>query len=334
LQRADLATLRQVPGVLDVAACDSMPLQGAVWSAGLRRTQEQQQATTQAALYYGDEHMLPTLGLRLVAGRNFTAAEIGHHTVRSTEASPVAIVTRSVADALFPGGDALGKTIYLDVRPSTIVGIVDRLQTPTIAEWGSSWAYHSILLPVRLDGSTASYALRTRPGDEPGVMKAARDALFAANPMREMPDTWGVQSMREIRGKAYRGDRGTVMLLATVCLILLGVTAAGIVGLTSFWVGQRQRQIGIRRALGARRIDILRYFQAENLLMASVGVVLGALFALGLNLWLMLHVAAPRIPLIYVLSGAAALLLIGQAAVFVPARRASRLPPIAATRSA
>jgi putative ABC transport system permease protein len=164
-------------------------------------------------------------------------------------------------------------------------------------------------------------------------MHAAREALFALDPMREMPDTWGAQSMREIRGKAYRGDRGTVMLLATVCVILLGVTAAGIVGLTSFWVGQRQRQIGIRRALGARRIDILRYFQAENLLMASVGVVLGALFALGLNLWLMLHVATPRIPMIYVLIGAAALLLIGQAAAFVPARRASRLPPIAATRS-
>lgn len=334
MQRADLDALRRLPDVLDVAASESLPLQGSMWSAGLRTTPEQKQPTGQAALYYGDERLLPTLGLKLVAGRNFTAAEIDHHTIRSPRVAPVVIVTQSVADALFPRGDALGKTIYLDVRPATIVGIVERLQTPTVAAWGNSWAYDSILLPVRLDGPTASYALRVRPGREQAVKRAAREALFALDPMREMPDTWGAQSMREIRGKAYRGDRGTVMLLATVCLILLGVTAAGIVGLTSFWVGQRRRQIGIRRALGARRIDILRYFQAENLLMASVGVVLGALFAFGLNLWLMLHVAAPRIPLIYVLSGAAALLLIGQAAVFVPARRASRLPPIAATRSA
>lgn len=334
MQRADLNVLCRLPDVIDVAASESLPLQGSMWSAGLRTTLEQKQPTGQAALYYGDERLLPTLGLKLVAGRNFTAAEIDHHTIRSPRAAPVVIVTQSVADALFPRGDALGKTIYLDVRPAIIVGIVERLQTPTVAAWGSGWAYDSILLPVRLDGPTASYALRVRPGREQAVMRAAREALFALDPMREMPDTWGAQSMREIRGKAYRGDRGTVMLLATICLILLGVTAAGIVGLTSFWVGQRQRQIGIRRALGARRIDILRYFQAENLLMASVGVVLGALFALGLNLWLMLHVAAPRIPLTYVLSGAAALLLIGQAAVFEPARRASRLPPIAATRSA
>ena len=334
MQRADLDVLRRLPHVIDVAASESLPLQGSMWSAGLRTTPEQKQPAGQAALYYGDERLLPTLGLKLVAGRNFTAAEIDHHTIRSPRAAPVVIVTQSVADTLFPRGDALGKTIYLDVRPATIVGIVERLQTPTVAAWGNSWAYDSMLLPVRLDGPTASYALRVRPGREQAVMRAAREALFALDPMREMPHTWGAQSMREIRGKAYRGDRGTVMLLATVCLILLGVTAAGIVGLTSFWVGQRQRQIGIRRALGARRIDILRYFQAENLLMASVGVLLGALFALGLNLWLMLHVAAPRIPLIYVLGGAAALLLIGQAAVFVPARRASRLPPISATRSA
>ncbi len=334
MQRADLATLRQLPGVLDVAASDSMPLQGSVWSAGLRASRERKQDSTQAALYYGDEHLLTTFGLRLVAGRNFTAAEIGHHSIRDTTASAVVIVTQALADALFPGGHALGSTIYMDMRPSTIVGIVARLQTPTIAEWGNSWAYHSILLPVRLDGATASYALRVQPGQEETVMRAARAALFTLDPVREMPDTWGTQSMREIRHKMYRGDRGTVILLGTVCLILLGVTAAGIVGLTSFWVGQRQRQIGIRRALGARRRDILQYFQLENLFLAGIGVALGVLLALCLNLWLMAQASMPRMPASFLMTGAVALLMIGQASVFVPARRASLVPPVVATRSA
>ena len=333
LQRTDLATLRQLPDVLDVAASDSMPLQGAIWSADLRLKPDQKRGTAHAALYYGDEHMLPTLGLRLIAGRNFTSLEIDHHTVRSTKAPPVVIVTKAVADAMFPNGGALGKTIYLDVRPSTIVGIVEQLQTPTVSAWGSSWAYNSVLLPVRLDGASASYAVRVRPGREQAVMRAARAALFAVNPIREMPDSWGIQTMQQIRSKAYRGDRGTAILLGAVCLILLGVTAAGIVGLTSFWVGQRRKQIGIRRALGARKIDILHYFQIENLLIAGAGVVLGVLLALAINLWLMTHYEMTRMPLPYLLTGVLAMLALGQAAVFVPARRASNVPPVVATRS-
>ncbi len=310
-----------------------MPLTGSLWSAGIRTDLEQKSTITQAALYYGDQHLLSTFGLRLVAGRNFTADEVDHHTIRSTQAAPFAIVTRTLADTLFPHGEALGKTIYLDVRPTTIVGIVERLQTPTVAEWGNDWAYNAVLLPVRLDGATASYALRVPPGSESSVIRAARDALFAVNAMRDMPDTWGAQSMREIRYKAYRGDRGTALLLGIVCVILLGVTAAGIVGLTSFWIGQRRRQIGIRRALGARRIDILNYFQLENLFIASVGVGVGVLLALGLNAWLIARYAMPRMPTPFLVAGVIALLLTGQAAVFVPARRASRVPPLVATRS-
>lgn len=333
MQRADLEALRRLPDVIDVAASDSMPLQGSVWSGDLRLGATQKQASGQAALYYGDEHMLPVLGLRLLAGRNFTAEEVGHHTIRSTEAPPVGIVTRAVAERLFPGADALGRTIFVNRHPITVIGIVARLQTPTLAPWGSNWAYDSILLPVRLDGASASYALRVRPGREQAAMREARTALFQLDPLREMPDSWGAQTMREIRFKAYRGDRGSVIVLGFVCLVLLVVTAAGIIGLTSFWVGQRRRQIGIRRALGARQVDILRYFLGENLVMAATGVVLGAALAIVLNIWLMAHDAAPRLPAGYLLAGACALLLIGQASVYVPALRAARVPPVVATRS-
>ena len=122
------------------------------------------------------------------------------------------------------------------------------------------------------------------------------------------------------------------LLMSVICVILLCVTAAGIVGLTSFWVGQRYRQIGVRRALGARRIDIRRYFQIENLLIAGVGVVAGALFSFGLNEWLMTHYEMARLPAIYVAIGVLAMLALGQAAVLVPARRASDVPPVVATR--
>ena len=163
-------------------------------------------------------------------------------------------------------------------------------------------------------------------------MRAVTPLLYKVDPLRVLDDD-SVKSFSEIRAKAYRADVGMAVLMGVICLILLAVTAAGIVGLTSFWVGQRHRQIGVRRALGARKVDILRYFQVENLLIAGAGVVIGVLLAVGLNLWLMSHYEMTRIPVLYVLTGVLAMLAIGQAAVFVPARRASNVPPVVATRA-
>jgi putative ABC transport system permease protein len=334
MQRTDLATLRALPDVQDVAASTSMPLQGMIYSGNLSRNPQQAGINVMAAYYYGDERLRPTLGVRLIAGRDFTADEILHHGSSSDVASPVVIVSKPVADKLFPRGGALGKTIYQDGKPATIVGIIERLQTPTTQAWGSTWAYNSVLEPVRLDGASASYAVRVRPGREQAVMREARKALLAVNPLRVMPESWGIQSLSQIRAKVYRADQAMALLMGTICVILLGVTAAGIVGLTSFWVGQRHKQIGVRRALGARKADIVRYFQVENLLVAGGGVVLGVALAALLNVWLMAHYAMPRLPPGYVVVGALALLVLGQLAVWVPARRASCVPPVVATRAA
>ncbi|MFZ0869638.1 MAG: FtsX-like permease family protein [Rhodanobacter sp.] len=115
--------------------------------------------------------------------------------------------------------------------------------------------------------------------------------------------------------------------------MLLAVTAAGVVGLTSFWVGQRRRQIGIRRALGATRSDILNYFLTENLLISLGGVIVGTLLAVGMNALMISQFEMTRLSLIYVVAGSAMLLLLGQAAVLAPALRASRVSPVEATRS-
>jgi len=117
-----------------------------------------------------------------------------------------------------------------------------------------------------------------------------------------------------------------------VCIALLTVTALGIVGLASFWVGQRRRQIGVRRALGARRVDVLRYFQTENFLLASIGIGLGMVMAYGMNLLLMWQYEVPRLPLVYLPAGAIILWLLGQVAVLAPALRAAAVPPVVATR--
>jgi len=137
----------------------------------------------------------------------------------------------------------------------------------------------------------------------------------------------------QVRHRAYDGDYGMAILMGIISAVLLVITAAGIVGLTSFWVGQRRRQIGVRRALGATRGDILSYFMTENLLISVGGAVAGAVLAIAMNLWLVTRFEMHRLSLFYVLAGVLMLLLLGQGAVLAPAIRASKVSPVEATRS-
>ena len=112
-----------------------------------------------------------------------------------------------------------------------------------------------------------------------------------------------------------------------------GQWVVGIVGLASFWVQQRTRQIGIRRALGATRRQILRYFQTENFLLATLGIVIGMVMAYGINMLLMEKYELPRLPALFLPLGAVTLWLLGQIAVLGPALRAASVPPAVATRT-
>jgi putative ABC transport system permease protein len=123
------------------------------------------------------------------------------------------------------------------------------------------------------------------------------------------------------------------ILMGIISAVLLVITAAGIVGLTSFWVGQRRRQIGVRRALGARQRDILGYFLTENLLITLGGVLLGVVLAVSMNVWLVIRMGSQPMSPLYLVAGVLMLLLLGQGAVLAPAVKASRVPPVEATRS-
>jgi len=335
--REDLNTLRALPDVESVSPVNSLPLFPSSWNGAisLKPGAELRAGNARTTYYFGDETLLKTLGLHLIAGRNFTAADMVNKGFRDPSEASEVIVTKALAGKLFPQGDALGKVIYLDggSKPTTIIGEVERLQVPSTGSWASSFVWNSTIEPVRLNANFSRYAVRAKPGRLDAAMKAVRSALYASNPMRVLDDD-SIKSFKDIRAEAYRADIGMAMLMGVVCLILLAVTAAGIVGLTSFWVGQRHRQIGVRRALGARKIDILHYFQLENLLIAGTGAVVGIALAFVLNRVLMENFQMDSMPVAYVLFGLAIVMVLGQVAVFVPARRASNVPPVVATRAA
>jgi putative ABC transport system permease protein len=309
----DLETLRQLPGVDDAASSGSYPLRG------------------------GDEHFLRALGLKLIAGRDFRADEVQNMGARQNFIPPVTIVSQALANKLYPNGDALGKPFYsMSEKPTTIIGIVDRLHRSDVSTWSAPYANESLIWPIR-DAQPwgVFYIVRTQPGQLDSVMRAASKALYAENRMRIISGKDGVQTFAQIRHLAFESDRGMAILMSIICLVLLAITGAGIVGLTSFWVGQRRRQIGVRRALGATHRDILHYFLTENFLISLGGIAMGVLLTFGLNLWLVTRFDGMQfLPLAYVLGGMVTLLLLGQSAVFAPALRASRVPPVEATRPA
>ena len=142
-----------------------------------------------------------------------------------------------------------------------------------------------------------------------------------------------VRSIEQVRAEAYAGDRAMMIILGAVIFCLLTITALGIVGMASFWVAQRTKQIGTRRALGATKFDILRYFLTENFLITSGGLLLGAVLTYAFSFWLMTHYQAKLLPWHYVPVGFLCLWALGQLAVLGPATRATRVPPAVATRS-
>ncbi len=335
LVRADLLALRQLPAVLDATPASGYPLKGLGWDNFVTMTPEQTKPTTDTAVYTGDEHFIDTLGLKLVAGRNFHPDEVLPMGAQQALTPPAVIVSKALADRLFPGGNALGKSFYtMGTAPTTVVGIVDTLQRQGVDRWSRTHAGESLIWPIRADDPRGVYyVVRAKPGQLADAMREAPKALYAQSRLRIIEPKDGIQDYATIRHKVYDSDRGMAILMGVICVVLLAITAAGIVGLTSFWVGQRRRQIGVRRALGARQRDILAYFLTENFLISAAGVVLGIVLAVGFNLWTVTHFQLGRLSLDYVAIGVLVLLVLGQGAVLAPALRASRVPPVEATRS-
>jgi putative ABC transport system permease protein len=327
--QADLTALRALPQVADVTLSPGKPLGGRGLGMNVTFYPGQGRGAL-ATVFPVDDHALNALGLQLIAGRNFRPEEvlIAHGFKDDYKSWGSAIVTRELARRLDSGRDVLGRTAWLGKMTVTIIGVVDKL-APGENAAGSATAGNSILTPLLWADSDVYYIVRAKPGQVGAAMVAARDWLYKISRQRTIAS---VQTFADARQEFYRGARGVALLMSSICTILLGVTAFGIIGLTSYWVSQRRRQIGIRRALGATAVSILRYFQMENLLIAGAGSVLGVVLGLAANLWMLQSIAFARLPPAYLIVGTIVVLVLGQVAVLWPASRAAAVPPAIAAR--
>ncbi|MFA6228870.1 MAG: FtsX-like permease family protein [Rhodanobacter sp.] len=326
----NLAALRGIPGATAVALITGMPLDTNPALNDFTTTPDGKSVVNTSEYFIGSGGE-QALGLRLLQGRHFNADDYASGGLLNWQStSPVVMITHSDAQRLWPGQSPLGKLLYSGEQHWTVIGVIADVLGQEPAFGGSGGRYSSVFFPLHPDAALNDYVIRSAPRDRERIVQQAMQVLGKLDPAAVAQG----KTYAALRAGYFADSRSMVWMLALVCAVMLAVTAFGIVGLSSFWVGQRRLQIGIRRALGATRGNILSYFRTENFLISTAGVVLGMALAFGINLYLMQHYEMERMPWYYLPGGAIALWLLGQLAVLGPARRAAAVPPVVATRAA
>ena len=330
LIQEDLDLLRNMPGVVNAVETNSFPLRQGGWSEGLHREPGVGKSVSSSAIYFVDEHGLETFALNLIDGQNFSPEQVVWDSDSDDFWPATVIITQALAEDLYPEheGSYVGQTFWFnDDNPANVVGVVERLQAPWPTWTGVE---RSMLVPLRRESEFARYVVRTEPGYRDEVLADAEELLSGSNKERIIR---GVETATDARKMAYLGDGAMIKMLSFIVILLTCITGLGIVGLASFSVARRTRQIGIRRALGATKPAIVRYFMLENFLVSSVGIITGGILAVALNVVMVQAFALT--PLAWYIIPVAMLVLwiVGQAAVAGPARKASGISPAIATRS-
>ncbi|HEV8333725.1 MAG TPA: FtsX-like permease family protein [Steroidobacteraceae bacterium] len=328
----DLRLLRSLPGVVSASPISQIPMSGGGSSTNLGPEQTREKVTINTNHFSVDEHGVETLGVKLVEGRNFTQSEIQYNPdPNSSEFVPFVILNKDAARAIFGTEHAVGKTVYDQSHSAVVIGVMENM----LGSWVGWDKLTQVMLTPRIEaGPLSRYVVRAEPGRRDALMAEVEQKLSNSNsnsnPNRAI--SW-VKSHTQIKERSYRADSRMVAFLGVLIGLMVSVTALGIVGLASFHVSVRRKQIGTRRAVGARRVDIIRYFMVENWLLTTGGVVAGSVLAFALGQWLSSAYSLPRLPPMYVVGGVVVLWILGQLAAFLPARRAAAIPPAIATRT-
>lgn len=325
----DIELLTSIPGVIAASVSNQIPLSGSGSATGLRVKADEAIDSVTTARWRWSEHGLAALGVTLSRGRNFLPEEINFVLPTVDPGTPPSVlVTQALADDLFGEEDALGKSVYWgNMESSTIVGIIDHMHGSWV---GWDKFNNSVIQPGIQADTTNKYIIRVQPGMRDQLMPVIEQKLGEFNRQRVVKS---VRSLEGIAARTYRNDRGMAIVLSVVIALLIGLTALVIVGLSSFHVTQRTKQIGTRRALGATRIDILKQFVLENWLITTAGAALGIVLTIFVAYWLEVSFELPRLDWRYLPAGIVTLWALSTLAVMEPARRAAAVPPAVATRS-
>jgi putative ABC transport system permease protein len=343
--RQDLDLLRSTPGVRAVSNTNFLPWQGGGSSTEMRIAGSKGEMF-RTQIYNADEGTFEALGVGLGEGRAFSREEAERDTLRlrtllasQRDLGPDGLPREKfVSDVVI--SRAYGKLVFGDKEPLLgklledsdgdqyrVVGVIHSFHNPY------GWPIHDYVVFYpgyrRAYEFGAPFLVRAEPGQAAALAKTLEDRLLRSNNGRNVT----VRTLVEVKEQYFGAQRMLSTTMSIVVLLLVLVTSLGIVGLTSFSVTERTRQIGTRRALGARRGDVLRHFLAENWLLTTVGIVIGVGLAFAFNVGLVSGVEGAKLRWPLVAAGVLGLWAAGLLATLAPALRASRISPAIATRN-
>lgn len=319
VERADLAALARLDGTSS-AAVDTAPLPDMVtFPAVLTNASGGKQL---AWPLHATRGVMDALGLKLVVGHGLADAPASHD-----GATPI-LLTRILAADLFGSvGGALGQLVDGgDGVRGRVVGVVGNFTFR--GTWVPDAAAVAILGDEPASEQGLVYVVRGSPRERGATLERVRQALGAP-----ADAVLSVRPLGANRSRFWQISHGAVIVLSWTGFLVFAVALAGSLALSSFSVSERTRQIGVRRALGARRGEIVAYFLIEHFILNLLGVLLGLGLAALLNYALrqiMVDIVPTTGPFVV---SAAVFLVAGLLSALVPARRAAAIPPWAATKT-
>ena len=319
---SDLRLLRAIPGVVAVTNTQFIPWEG----VGGNRSNTFIFANRDFSSQYYDvtPGFLDVLGMRIVEGRDLRPTDIDDNP--NASAGPV-LISRDLERYLFGNGSAVGRLLKdHEGGMWTVVGVFDPFYQPFR---GFPIEHYCVIRARHTAIYGGPYLVRVKPGAMKSVVQMITPRLLASNDGRNI----ALKTIDEYKNEFFTSAHVIIGAMTSVIVLIILITGVGIAGVTSFSVTERRRQIGTRRALGATKTAVIRYFLLENWLITNSGIVLGAILAYALNFALLSLIAGTKLDWRYVVAGALLLWAQGIIATLMPAARAAAVPPVIATRT-
>lgn len=330
----DLRTIQSIPGVRAVANTNFQLWEGGGSSSQIFVVGENHEPVI-TQVYYATNDIVNALGTKIIEGATFQQADLG---VNNHEPLDKVIISKTMADLLFPNGHAVGHQIQQGDpkdpfdKPATVIGVIGDFYNPFgTPNNPSPEADRGMFYAARVGGANSgmAYLIRTEPGAVKSVMADVEKRLLAQNGGRVLE----FKTTLDKRSHWFADNAIVVTTMSCIIIALIAVTSLGLLGLTSLSVAERTKQIGTRRALGATRTDILRHFLIENWIVTTAGLALGVSGAYALNFLLVSHVSDVKMQWQLIVAGMLLLWINGLVSTIPPAMRAMMVSPSIATRS-